>query len=68
MTHPTIDDARGLARSYGLDRVVIYFQTGDGRNGYASFGKTRELCYSTKAIADQMLRVAEGATESSRLS
>jgi hypothetical protein len=68
MSHPTIEAAKAIAERYGLDRIVIYFQTGEGRNGYASYGKTKDLCDSTQKIAERMLHVAEESLENGRLS
>ncbi len=53
-TYPNITDARRLAVTHNLKRCVIFFTGPDGRIGYASYGKTKALCASTRRVADGM--------------
>jgi hypothetical protein len=45
--------ARDFGRRFGADRVIILFTTPDGQMGYASYGKTRELCDKTRRLANK---------------
>ena len=54
MADPSVNDARALARKHNLARCVVFFTTSNGRIGYASYGKTRQLCDSTRQLADRM--------------
>lgn len=56
--HPDIDVARGVAEHYDLDRVVVWFVTNDGRDGYVSYGRDRALCNDTRRLADRMYDAA----------
>lgn len=53
-TYPSIAEAREIAARHNLSRCIVFFEAGDGRIGYASYGKTRVLCESTRRIADKM--------------
>lgn len=49
---PEVAAARDFGKRFGARRVVILFESEDGRIGYASYGKTRVLCDETKGVAD----------------
>ncbi len=49
-----VSDAKQLATREKLKRCVIWYQLEDGRVGYASYGKTRDLCQSTRLIMDDV--------------
>ncbi len=50
---PQVAVARDFAKKFGADRVVIYFVKPDGQYGYASYGKTKELCKQAGCVADK---------------
>lgn len=55
---PEVAAAREAARAIGavkgspVDRCVVLFTTESGQIGYASYGKTREVCAQTRRLAD----------------
>jgi hypothetical protein len=53
-TYPSVSDARRIAKQHDLLRCVVFFTGVDGRIGYASYGKTRQLCDSTRSVADAL--------------
>lgn len=57
--NPSIGDAKRIAKASKLRRCVILFETDEGRVGYSSYGKTKELCAGTKEIMDEIFDDAE---------
>ena len=55
---PEVAVARDAAGRLGADRAVIVFTLPDGRFGYASYGKTRELCANARKLADRLFEAA----------
>lgn len=53
---PEVAVARDFAQKVGANRVVIMWDTPDGKMGYASYGKNRGLCDSAKRIAEWLWR------------
>ena len=51
---PSVGDAKSLAKRSNLRRCVILFETDEGQVGYASYGKTKELCKATREIMDEL--------------
>jgi len=49
---PTTADAKRLATTHNLKRIIVFFEEIDGRFGYASYGRTKSLCQTTREIAD----------------
>ncbi len=49
---PSIGDAKRLGKANHLRRCVILFETDCGQVGYASYGKTKALCQSTRSLMD----------------
>ena len=64
MSIPTISETKAIAERKGLRRCVILFQLADGRVGYASYGKTKELCNSTRVIMDNTFNALEAEFQS----
>ena len=56
---PQVAIARDAAEKLGADRVVIVFTKPDGTFGYASFGRTRDLCANAKRLGDTLYDAAE---------
>lgn len=55
MAHPDVDDARQIGEKYDEDQiVVIYVDLQDNRFGYASWGRTSDLCDKAKELADHL--------------
>ncbi len=60
---PQVAAARDYGTKFGCKQVIVYFVQDDGRVGYASWGKTRELCASAKVIADNVFDMVEYEVE-----
>jgi len=52
---PEVAAARDFGKQFGADRVVIYYTLPDGRYGYASYGKTKELCKQARTEATSIM-------------
>jgi hypothetical protein len=55
---PEVAAARDFGTRFKANRVVITYITEDGKIGYASYGKTKELCAETKRLADALHKTA----------
>ena len=53
MIKPDIEEAKRIAKKYGMDGVVIFFIKGD-QLGFASYGKDRQHCRRYGAFADEV--------------
>jgi len=51
---PEVAAARDFGNKFGAEQVIILHIKGD-RVGYASYGKTRQLCAATRPLADAAL-------------
>lgn len=65
---PEVAVARDAGKKLGTlaggttDQCIIFYGTSDGRFGYASYGRTRDLCNDSKRLADAMYACAMGET------
>ncbi|MCH8197436.1 MAG: hypothetical protein IH904_05075 [Proteobacteria bacterium] len=57
---PTIADAKGMARRYRLQGVVIFHF--DDSFGYASWGEDAEICATMRKFADEVTGMVERAS------
>lgn len=49
---PKVAAARDFGRKFKAKQVIILFVTEDNKFGYASYGKTKNLCHETRRLAD----------------
>ncbi len=48
MTPVTVNEARDLGKSHGIDRLVIFAVNHDGKVAFTSYGKDRKTCQALK--------------------
>ncbi len=52
MTPVSISEARDLGRGHGIDRLVIFAVSNDGKVAFTTYGKDRATCQALKRWAE----------------